>query len=29
LQAEDGLAALSRLDAGIRAASPPAPKGTH
>ena len=29
LQADDGLAALSRLDAGIRAASSPAPKGTH
>lgn len=29
LQADDGLAALSRLDAGIRAASTPAPKGTH
>ena len=29
LQADDGLAALSRLDAGIRAASSPPPKGTH
>jgi Lon protease-like protein len=29
LQADDGLAALSRLDAGIQAASSPAPKGTH
>jgi len=29
LQADDGLAALSGLDAGIRAASTPAPKGTH
>ncbi len=29
LQADDGLAALSRLDAGIRAASTPPPKGAH
>jgi Lon protease-like protein len=29
LQADDGLAALSRLDAGIRAAAPPPPKGAH
>ncbi len=29
LQADDGLAALSRLDAGIRAVSSTPPKGTH
>lgn len=29
LQADDGLAALSRLDAGIRAASTTSPKGRH